>query len=92
MQARLQFNVMLVAWVVAATMRTVSIKGRRKEKVMSNDKQKGRADAAQGKYNPPSSPLGGIFDTRKESSRLSERREQYREGYHDKKNEMGRKK
>lgn len=59
---------------------------------MSSDKQKGRADAAKGKYDPPSSPLGGIFDSKKESERMPERREQYREGYYDKKNEMNKKK
>ncbi len=59
---------------------------------MSSDKQKGRADAAKGEYNPPSSPLGGIFDTKKESERMSERKELYREGYHDKKREIEKRK
>jgi hypothetical protein len=51
---------------------------------MSNDKQRGRADAAQGKYSPPSRlfplPSG---DKAAEKARL-----EYREGHGDKKREI----
>jgi hypothetical protein len=59
---------------------------------MSSAKQRGRADASKGSYNPPSEPLGGLFSTKKEIERTAERREQYREGYYDKKREMQRRK
>ena len=59
---------------------------------MSNDKQRGRADAAKGTYNPPSEPLGGLFSSTRDSQRTAGRREQYREGYYDKKREMDKRK
>ena len=56
---------------------------------MSADYQKGRADAAKGKYDPPSSILGGLCDSKSEAERLQQRVQEYREGYYDKKREMG---
>lgn len=56
-----------------------------------SDKQKGRADAAKGSYNPPSDPLCGIFSSRRDIERTAKRREDYREGYYDKRRQMGKK-
>jgi hypothetical protein len=51
-----------------------------------NDYAKGRADRAAEKYQPP--PHGffgtGLFDSQKEFRETAERRQTYREGYHDK--------
>ena len=56
---------------------------------MSVDYQRGRADAAKGKYVPPNEPLDGMFSSKKEIERMAQRREEYREGYYDKRREMG---
>lgn len=58
---------------------------------MSSDKQKGRADAAKGKYDPPSAPFAGLFSSKSETNHMSQRAQNYREGYYDKKNEMRKK-
>lgn len=60
---------------------------------MSNaDKAKGRADAAKGSYDPPPGELfGGILSSTKANQHAAERREAYREGYNDKRREMGKK-
>lgn len=54
---------------------------------MSTYYQRGRADAARGVYDPPNT---SIFDSKAESNRILDRKEEYREGYHDKKREMER--
>ena len=59
---------------------------------MSSDKQRGRADAAKGKYDPPSEPLGGLFSSKRDIERTAQRKEEHREGYYDKKRGMERKK
>lgn len=59
---------------------------------MSADYQKGRADAAKGKYDPPSEPLGGLLSTKREKERAEQRKQEYREGYYDKLREMGKSK
>lgn len=59
---------------------------------MSNDKQRGRADAAKGAYRPPSEPFFGLFSSTREVKKTAERKAHYDEGYHDKKREMGRRK
>lgn len=53
---------------------------------MSADYQKGRADAAKGTYNPPKR---GMFASASERERIAQRIEEYREGYYDKRREMG---
>lgn len=55
---------------------------------MSNDRQKGRADAAGRRWDPPSSFCYGLFNTAKESARMETRYQQYREGYNDKQRQM----
>lgn len=58
----------------------------------SNDYGKGRADTANGKYDPPSrGPMGGVFDTSKQWERDTQRRNDYHEGRGDKLREMGKK-
>jgi hypothetical protein len=54
-----------------------------------SDYQKGRADAAKGKFDPPSLPLGGLISSKDEVERNSQRKEEYREGFYDKKRELG---
>ena len=56
---------------------------------MTSSKQKGRADAAQGKYAPPLGPLFSAPETDKEALH---RREEYREGHYEKRCEMEREK
>jgi hypothetical protein len=58
---------------------------------VGKDYQKGRADAAKGKYDPPKEPLGGLLSSSREVKKTSERAEHYREGYYDKKKEMKKK-
>lgn len=58
---------------------------------MSKYYQKGRADAAKGKYDPPAEPLGGLLSSRRDIEKTSERKEEYREGYYDKKRELEKK-
>ena len=53
---------------------------------MSADYQKGRADAAKGKYDPPSD---SFFNSKKDSERAQQRKQEYCEGYNDKRREMG---
>jgi hypothetical protein len=53
---------------------------------MSADYQKGRADAAKGKFDPPKP---GFFDSKSESQKMEQRKQEYREGYYDKRREMG---
>ncbi len=53
---------------------------------MSAYYQKGRADAAKGKFDPPSV---GMFDTKAEAEKKKVGKEEYREGYYDKRREMG---
>lgn len=53
---------------------------------MSADYQKGRADAAKGKYEPPKH---SIMDSRAQKERTEQRIQEYREGYNDKRREMG---
>lgn len=53
---------------------------------MSKDYQKGRADAAKGVYDPPGPHFG---DSKEQRERALQRKEEYREGYHDKRREMG---
>ena len=55
---------------------------------MSADYQKGRADAAKGKYDPPEHPM---FESKSERERIAQRVQEYREGYYDKRREMGHK-
>jgi hypothetical protein len=55
---------------------------------MSADYQKGRADAARGKYDPPKP---GFFPSSSERERYRQREQEYREGYYDKRREMGHK-
>lgn len=61
---------------------------------MSSDKARGRADAAAGRYAPPQHGFfdTGAFDSKKEIERTNQRKQEYREGYHDKKREIGRSK
>lgn len=58
---------------------------------MSSAKQQGRADAAKGwgNYNPPS--RAGVFASDKEHEKATTRREEYREGYYDKRRELEKK-
>lgn len=53
---------------------------------MSPYYQKGRADAAKGKYDPPTHSM---FDSKKEGETKEQRIQEYREGYYDKRREMG---
>jgi len=53
---------------------------------MSADYQKGRADAAKGKYDPPKA---GMLASASERERCRQREQEYREGYYDKRREMG---
>ena len=55
---------------------------------MGADYQKGRADAARGKYDPPKH---GFFESERERDKMSQRIQEYREGYYDKRREMGHK-
>lgn len=55
---------------------------------MSSDNQRGRADAAAAKYDPPSLILGGFFSSGKEQERMEKRVQEYREGYNDKRREL----
>jgi hypothetical protein len=55
---------------------------------MSADYQKGRADAARGKYDPPKH---GFFESEREREKAAQRIQEYREGYYDKRREMGHK-
>lgn len=48
--------------------------------------QKGRADAAKGKYDPPAH---GLFESKSEYERIEQKIQEYREGYYDKQREMG---
>ncbi len=59
---------------------------------MSADYQRGRADAAKGKYDPPSEPLAGLLSSKREIERTEQRKQEYREGYYDKRREMGKSK
>ncbi len=52
---------------------------------MSSARQKGRADAAAGKYKPPGHSFFGNAQKFREELK---QKEVYREGYHDKKSEM----
>lgn len=54
---------------------------------MSVDKQKGRADAAKGDYRPPKEG-SVLIDSDEEIRRRAQRRQEYREGYYEKKEEM----
>ena len=53
---------------------------------MAADYQKGRADAAKGKYDPPKH---GAFESKSSSDHVEQRIQEYREGYYDKRREMG---
>jgi hypothetical protein len=53
---------------------------------MSADYQRGRADAAEGKYNPPKHVILGSKST---EEKIEQRIQEYREGYNDKRREMG---
>ncbi len=53
---------------------------------MGSDYQKGRADAAKGKYDPPTH---GFFESKTDYERKEQRIQEYREGYYDKRREMG---
>jgi len=55
---------------------------------MSADYQKGRADAARGKFDPPKHAL---FESEQARERTAQRIQEYREGYYDKRREMGHK-
>jgi hypothetical protein len=51
------------------------------------DHQAGRADAAAGRYRPPTP---NILNTERTCREKEVRREHYKEGYYDKKRQMGR--
>lgn len=53
---------------------------------MGPDYQKGRADAAKGKFDPPKH---GFLDSKSEYNKKEQRIQEYREGYYDKRREMG---
>jgi len=53
---------------------------------MGPDYQKGRADAAKGKFDPPKH---SVFDNRSDAEKKEQRIQEYREGYYDKRREMG---
>ncbi len=53
---------------------------------MTADYQKGRADAAKGTYDPPKQ---GLMPSDRERARIEQRIQEYREGYYDKRREMG---
>ena len=53
---------------------------------MSADYQKGRADAAKGKYDPPKHSM---FESEAAREKMAQRIQEYREGYYDKRREMG---
>ena len=55
---------------------------------MAADYQKGRADAARGKYDPPKH---AFFESEQEGEKMAQRIQEYREGYYDKRREMGHK-
>jgi len=50
--------------------------------------QKGRADAAKGHFDPPKA---GFFASKSESEKAEQAKQEYREGYYDKRREMGKK-
>ena len=54
---------------------------------MAADYQKGRADASKGKFDPPTH---GFAESKTEWDRKDQRIQEYREGYYDKRREMGR--
>ena len=53
---------------------------------MAADYQKGRADAAKGKYDPPTHAL---LETKAAAERMAQRIQEYLEGYNDKRRELG---
>jgi hypothetical protein len=53
---------------------------------MSAYYQKGRADAAKGKFDPPKH---GFFDSKSQTEKRAQEIQEYREGYYDKRREMG---
>lgn len=53
---------------------------------MRSDYQKGRADAAMDKYDPPEHK---IFENKQDREDTNIRIQEYNEGYHDKRREMG---
>ena len=53
---------------------------------MAADYQKGRADAAKGNFDPPKH---GLFESKSDSEKKEQRIQEYREGYYDKRREMG---
>ena len=53
---------------------------------MSADYQKGRADAAKGKFDPPTH---SFIESKNEAASKEQRIQEYREGYYDKRREMG---
>ena len=53
---------------------------------MAADYQKGRADAAKGNYDPPKHYP---FESAAASAKAEQRIQEYREGYNDKRREMG---
>ena len=53
---------------------------------MSAYYQKGRADAAKGKFDPPKH---GMFDSKTTTEKKAQAIQEYREGYYDKRREMG---
>lgn len=53
---------------------------------MSAYYQKGRADATKGKFDPPKH---GFFESKNETEKREQAIQEYREGYYDKRREMG---
>jgi len=53
---------------------------------MSAYYQNGRADAAKGKFNPPKH---GFFESKNDWQKTEQKIQEYREGYYDKRREMG---
>jgi hypothetical protein len=53
---------------------------------MSAYYQKGRANAAKGKYD---APTHSMFDSKKDTEKKAQAIQEYREGYYDKRREMG---
>lgn len=55
---------------------------------MAADYQKGRADAAKGKHDPPKHSFGESSSVRE---KIAQRIQEYEEGYNDKRRELGKK-
>ena len=53
---------------------------------MAADYQKGRADAAKGKREPPKH---AFLETKEAAEKMAQRIQEYLEGYNDKRREMG---